>query len=423
MQEEKEKQLHQQIEELAAKAKEGARRLAACSTKNKNDLLYTLADLITQRKDEILKANAEDLSLAHQKGLNTALIDRLSLTPSRIESMAEGVRAVADLPDPVGQIMRSWTQKEGLHFTKIRVPLGVIAIIYEARPNVTIDAAALCFKSSNAVLLRGGREAIHSNQMLEHLFHEALIRHQLPTSAVTLLPSDRASVPIVCGLSKYVDLIIPRGGRGLIETVLQYAKEVPVIKHDQGICHVYVDREADLEMAEKIVINAKCQRPGVCNAMETLLIDAEIAQTFLPRILKALRAHNVKIYADKETSRLAGELFPEPANWSQEYLSLELAIRVVRDVNEAIQHIEEYGSHHSDAIVTENESTAKLFMQRIDSAAVYWNASIRFTDGAVFGMGAEIGISTNKLHSRGPMGLEELTSYKYVIQGNGQIRS
>jgi len=329
---------------------------------------------------------------------------------------------VIRLHDPVGESLKKWTLPNGLQMNKIRVPIGLIGIIYESRPNVTVDASVLCLKTGNGTILRGGKEALESNLVLTALLQEASERSGFLRETVTLLPmTDREAIPILCQMDSYVDLLIPRGGHGLIETVVKNAR-MPVIKHYNGICHLYVHEEADFSMAERILINAKCQRPGVCNAAETLLVDERIAARLLPPLFKQLRDHKVKIFGDARASQAAGETLPEPENWTTEYLDLILAVKVVKNAEEAVKHIEEYGSHHSDAIVTENEQVAERFLAEVDSATVYWNASTRFTDGGQFGFGAEIGISTDKIHARGPMALEELTSYKYVARGTGQVR-
>jgi len=389
---------------LAERAREAARALAKLDTATKNRLLLAMADNLEKTADKIKAANAVDLEAARNAGLSAAMLDRLTLTDKRLADIARGVREVAALPDPVGAILRDWTRPNGMRIQKVRVPIGVILIIYESRPNVTVDAAVLCFKAGNAVLLRGGSEAIHSNLALA----EAMNVPGLPAHAITVVPTtDRAAVEELLKLDELIQLCIPRGGEGLIRAVAEKSR-IPVIKHYKGVCHVYVDRDADLDMAEKIVLNAKCQRPGVCNAIETLLVDAPLANTFLPRIEKALTARGVEIRRD--------------ADWTTEYLDLIIGLRVVNGVEEAIDHITRYGSAHSDAIVTNNRATAEKFLREVDSSSVFWNASTRLADGGQYGFGAEIGISTDKLHARGPMGLEELTSYKYVVIGNGQLR-
>ena len=363
-----------------------------------------MADGILRSAGKIQAANAQDLAAGQAAGLSPAMLDRLKLDDKRIAGIANGIREVAGLPDPVGKTISEWDRPNGIHIQKTRVPIGVILIIYESRPNVTADAACLCFKTGNAVILRGGSEAIHSNLALA----AAMNVPGLPAHSITVVPTtDRAAIDELLKLNSLIDLCIPRGGEGLIRAVVEKSR-IPVIKHYKGVCHVFVDRDADLDMAEKIVLNAKCQRPGVCNAIETLLVDAPLAKTFLPRIEKALVARGVEIRRD--------------ADWTTEYLDLIIGLRVVNGVGEAIDHITQFGSAHSDAIVTGNPATADRFLREVDSASVFWNASTRLADGAQYGFGAEIGISTDKLHARGPMGLEELTSYKFVVTGTGQIR-
>ena len=410
------------VAELADRAKAASRRLARLSTKKKNDLLLAVAEQLVARQKEILQANQGDVQAAKEAGLSGALLDRLELNPKRFTEMVEGVRKVAALPDPVGEVLRKWKQPNGLEISKIRVPLGLIGIIYESRPNVTVDSAVLCIKTGNATLLRGGREAKASNRALASALSEAAGKQGLPPEIVALVENEgRESIPEMCRLEGVLDLLIPRGGPGLIQTVLEHAR-VPVIQHADGICHIFVHRAADPAMAEAITVNAKCQRPATCNAAETLLVDREGAEKILPRLVKALRAQGVKLLGDDAASKAAGEKLVAPESWKKEYLDLTMAIRVVDGVEGALEHLEKYGSHHSDAIVTEDREAAEEFLQGADSAAVYWNASTRFTDGAEFGFGAEIGISTGKIHARGPMGLEELTSYKYIVTGRGQLR-
>ena len=410
------------VRELALRAKEAARRLAVLSTDERNALLLAMADELGTRQKEILEANRRDVEAGRAAGLTGALLDRLELTEKRFAEMTEGVRQVARLPDPVGEVVRKWKRPNGLEIAKIRVPIGLIGIIYESRPNVTVDSAVLCLKTGNAVLLRGGREARHSNRALALALGEAARKKKLPAEVVSLVEDEsRESIPEMCRLDGVLDLLIPRGGHGLIETVLEHAR-VPVIKHFHGVCHVFVHRAADPAMAEAIVVNSKCQRPATCNAAETLLVDRDGAEKILPRLVQALKAKGVKLFGDEAAARAAGEKFSPPANWETEYLDLTLAIRVVDGVDGALDHLARHGSHHSDAIVTEDRAVAERFLREADSAAVYWNASTRFTDGGEFGFGAEIGISTDKIHARGPMGLEELTSYKYVVTGHGQLR-
>jgi len=404
---------------LAGRSRDAARALAKLDTGAKNALLRGMASGIEKSARRIQSANTEDLGAGRDAKLSPAMLDRLTLTDSRIAEMAKGVRAVADLPDPVGNTISEWTQPNGMRIQKVRVPLGVILIIYESRPNVTADAACLCVKAGNAVILRGGSEAIRSNLAIA----EAMTVSGLPPHSITVVPtSDRAAVDELLQLDGLINLCIPRGGESLIRAVAEKAR-IPVIKHYKGVCHVYVDREADLDMAEKIVVNAKCQRPGVCNAIETLLVDEKIADRFLPRIGRTLTDRRVELRGDDKTRQLVSQAKPAVEDdWYAEYLDLILAVRVVDGVGEAIDHIAKYGSAHSDAIVTGNRATAEKFLREVDSSSVFWNASTRLADGGQYGFGAEIGISTDKLHARGPMGLEELTSYKFVVIGDGQLR-
>jgi len=410
------------LRKLAERAKGAARKLARLSTAEKNSLLVAMADELTLREKEIRQTNQEDVVAARAAGTSGALLDRLELTEKRFREMVEGVRQVAKLPDPVGEVMKKWTRPNGLEISKVRVPIGLIGIIYESRPNVTVDSAVLCLKAGNATLLRGGREAKKSNRALAEALGVAAKKKGLPAEVVALVEDEaRESVVEMCGLEGVIDLLIPRGGPGLIATVVQHAR-VPVIKHADGVCQIFIHRAADPKMAEAITVNAKCQRPGTCNAAETLLVDRVGAEKILPRLVKALQAHGVKLFGDEAASQASGHPLQPPKAWKTEYLDLTMAIRVVDGVEGALEHLEQYGSHHSDAIVTEDREAAEQFLRGADSAAVYWNASTRFTDGGEFGFGAEIGISTDKIHARGPMGLEELTSYQYRVAGRGQIR-
>ena len=410
------------VADLADRAKVASRSLARLSTKKKNALLLAVAEQLGAREKEILQANRGDVQAAKETGLSGALLDRLELNPKRFAEMVEGVRKVAALSDPVGEVLRKWKQPNGLEISKIRVPLGLIGIIYESRPNVTVDSAVLCLKTGNATLLRGGREAKASNRALASALSEAALKQGLPAEIVALVENEgRESIPEMCRLEGVLDLLIPRGGPGLIQTVLEHAR-VPVIQHADGVCHIFVHAAADPAMAEAITINAKCQRPATCNAAETLLVDRQGAEKILPRLVKALRAQGVKLFGDEAASKAAGEKLVVPESWKREYLDLTMAIRVVDGVEGALEHLEKYGSHHSDAIVTEDREAAEQFLQGADSAAVYWNASTRFTDGAEFGFGAEIGISTGKIHARGPMERQESTTYKYMVTGRGQLR-
>ena len=413
----------EQILEIGAHARVASRELAKLSTRKKNAILEAMADELDAQRGFIQQENQKDLTAGKENGLSSAMLDRLELTDARIDGMIKGLRDVAVLNDPVGQTISTWDRPNGLEIKKVRVPIGVIGIIFESRPNVTCDAAALCFKTSNAVILRGGKEAIHSNLAIAQAMQKGGIEKGMPEHAIQLIPTiDREAVKVLCQMTDYLDLIIPRGGEGLIRAVTEMAY-VPVIKHYKGICHTYVDASADLEMAWRIAENAKCQRPGVCNAMETLLVHKDIADAFLPKMGEIFEKRGVEVHGDETVCHLISAAKPATEqDWYEEYLSLELAIRVVDGVDAAVAHINQYGSGHSDAIVAQDESAQKIFLAEVDSSSVYVNASTRFTDGAEFGMGAEIGISTDKLHARGPMGLEELTTYKFVIKGKGQIR-
>jgi glutamate-5-semialdehyde dehydrogenase len=407
--------------------------LARTSTDRKNAGLLAMADEIVSAAEPILAANAKDLEKATADGLSKAMLDRLTLTTSRLGAMADGIRQVAALPDPVGEVIKMWTRPNGLRISKVRVPIGVVGIIYESRPNVTSDAAVLCTKTGNATILRGGSESIHSNVAIAAALSRGAAQAGLPADSVLLISTtDREAVKHLCGMDKYLDVIVPRGGKGLIETVVSHAR-MPVIKHYDGICIIYVDREADLAMAESIVINAKCQRPGVCNAIETVLVHSAVAEKFFATTGKALLEKGVELRCDPRALQAipndlakahAVKINPAtPADFQTEFLDFILAVRVVDGLDEAIDHIELNGSHHSDGIVTADATAAERFLAEVDSATVYWNASTRFTDGGEFGFGAEIGISTDKLHARGPMALEELTTYKYLLRGTGQIRA
>jgi len=404
-------------------ARGAARAVARANTAQKNAALAGMAQGIQAERGAILTANAKDVDAARGAGLSAALIDRLLLTGPRLGEMVESIEAVAALPDPVGEVLRSWRRPNGLEIQKVRVPLGVIGIIYESRPNVTSDCAALCLKSGNVAVLRGGAESFHSNQAIAVALRQALRTSGLPDAAVSTIPvADRAGVDAMLQLDRYIDVIIPRGGETLIRKIVESSR-IPVIKHAKGICHVYVDDAADEAMAERIVLNAKCQRPATCNAMETLLVHERVAPTFLPGITKRLQEAKVEIRGDERTRAIVPGVKPATEeDWSTEYLDLILSVKVVRSLEEAVEHISRYGSAHSDAIVTNDPTHAERFVSEVDSAAVFVNASTRFTDGHQFGLGAEIGISTDRLHARGPMGLEELTTYKYVVRGSGQLR-
>jgi glutamate-5-semialdehyde dehydrogenase len=421
--------LRAQILEMGRRARLASRALARATTAQKNAALLAMADEMESASAEILAANARDRAAAQTNGLASAMTDRLRLDEKRLHKIANDVRAVAALPDPVGHVLREWTHPNGLRHTKVSIPIGVIGIVYESRPNVTSDAAALCLKSGNAVILRGGSESLHSNLAIAAALVRGLARAGLPEDAIQLVPvADREAVKHLCAMDEYLDLIMPRGGRGLIEAVVSHAR-VPVIKHFDGICILYVDREADLAMAGEIALNAKVQRPSVCNSIETLLVHRDVAEEFLQKTGKLLLELGVQLRAEENALALLGGEQPgrvvtaQAQDFRTEFLDLILAVKVVANLDEALDHIANNGSHHSDAIVTANPDTAERFLREVDSATVYWNASTRFTDGAEFGFGAEIGISTDKLHARGPMGLEELTTYKYVMRGTGQVRS
>jgi glutamate-5-semialdehyde dehydrogenase len=416
--------LSQTLEQMGQRAQSASQILAQATTKTKNEALLAIADRIAKETEAILAANEADLKAGSERGLSSAMLDRSRLDPRRIQAIANSVRELVDLTDPVGEVLKQWSRPNGLKISKIRVPIGVIGIIYESRPNVTSDAASLCLKAGNAVILRGGSESIRSNMALAEAVSHGCQDAGLPGYSVQLVPgTDRAAVTLMAQLDRYIQLIIPRGGRPLIEAVTSAAR-MPVIKHFDGICAVYVDRAADPLMGERIVVNAKCQRPAVCNAIETLLVHEEIARQFLPPCADALWQRGVELRGDALTREILGSKVRAATeeDWSTEYLNLVLAIRTVRTLEDAIEHIREYGSHHSDAIVTDDDRAAQKFLHQIDSAAVFWNASTRFNDGGEFGFGAEIGISTDRLHARGPMGLEELTSYKYLVVGTGQVR-
>jgi len=415
--------IQQHVQEKAQAAKRASYKLSTLSTQIKNDALCGMAKSIEQHADLIQLENAKDLKAGKEKDLSAAMLDRLTLTEKRIADMAAGLREVAALPDPVGAIERMVRRPNGLQIGKMRVPIGVIGFIYESRPNVTADSTALCLKSGNAILLRGGSEAIHSNLCLARLLSDAAQTAGVPEGAVALIETtDRAAVTEMLHARGLVDLIIPRGGKGLIRTVVENSL-IPVIKHYEGVCHVYVDDEADLDMAERIVFNAKVQRPGVCNAMETLLIHSDVADILIPGLFGQLTQAGVELRGCERTREIAPEIAEATEkDWRTEYLDLILSVKIVDSLEEAMAHINTYGSAHTDAIVTENYFTARRFVGGVDSSSVMVNASTRFSDGGEYGLGAEIGISTDKLHARGPMGLEELTTYKWVVYGEGQIR-
>lgn len=412
------------ILDMGRRARSASYALVKLSTEQKNAILVAMADELMARQETILAANSKDLERANQNGLSKAMIDRLTLDPKRLKAIADAVREVALLPDPVGEKLTDWTRPNGLHIRKVRVPIGVIGIIFESRPNVTTDAASLCFKTGNATILRGGSEAIDSNRALASALQAGGERAGLPPDSIQLIPfTDRASVEHMAQMDQYLDLIIPRGGKGLIEKVVATAR-MPVIKHYDGVCHVYVHADGDLEMAANIIVNAKCQKPGVCNALETVLVHEGLAAKFYPLLGQRLAESKVEIHADATAQQHLGvsSIPATEEDWSTEYLDLILAVKTVGGLDEAIAHINRYGSHHTDSIITADRAAAERFQHEVDSAVVLHNASTRFNDGGEFGFGAEIGISTDKLHARGPMGLAELCSYKYLVDGNGQVR-
>ncbi len=412
------------IETMGAAALSASRALVTLGTDKKNQILLAMADQLLADSVSIIEANMLDVSASEKNGLTDAMIDRLRLDEARVESMADGIRQVASLPDPVGQIMDDWERPNGMQIRQIRVPIGVIGIIYESRPNVTSDAAVLCLKTGNSTILRGGKESIHSNKAIAASLQSGGEIAGLPKDSIQLIPfTERESVKYLAQMDQYLDLIIPRGGAGLIEAVVSMAR-MPVIKHYDGICHLYIDDQCDVGMARSLVIDSKTQKPSVCNALETLLISEAIAESLLPLIASDLEEKNVELRCDEKSLAIIGDsaMAATDEDWRAEYLDLILSIKVVNDINEAIDHINEYGSHHSDCIVTDSDKRAEQFMSQIDSATVFWNVSTRFSDGEEFGFGAEIGISTDKLHARGPMALRELTSYKYLITGNGQTK-
>lgn len=413
----------EQVIDLARQARRAAQVLATTSTDDKNRALLAIAEALRRNEEAILTANDADVEAAEEAGIPKPVVQRLKLRGSRFESMVKGVEEVAQLPDPVGEVMSTTVRPNGMEIRKVRVPLGVIGMIYEARPNVTVDAAVLCLKTGNAVLLKGGKEADRTNAVLAQVLREGLRDAGLPGDAVALVPGGRQGARAMMGAVGWIDVLIPRGGPELIHAVVRNAR-VPVIETGAGVCHVYVHTDADLNMAHNIVMNAKLSNPAVCNAVETLLVDRQVASGLLPRLVEDLQAAGVDLYGCEATRSIVPAVEPASEDdWAAEYLDLKLAIRIVDGLDDALEHIDRYGTGHSEAIVTANEDVANRFLNAVDACSVYWNVSTRFTDGGEFGFGAEIGISTQKLHARGPMGLPELTSYKYVIVGNGQIRS
>ena len=411
------------ILEICKKAKTASYELARLPTETKNQALLNMADALEENTSEILNANERDVKASREKGVKEALLDRLILNEKRISKMAQCLREVASLPDPVGEIVRTWIRPNGLIIGQLRVPLGVVAVIYESRPDVTSDASGICLKSGNAVILRGGSDAINSNLAIGKVLSEAAVDSGIPEGAIQVVPiTERSAAIELMKMRDYVDVLIPRGGAGLIRAVIENAK-VPVIETGTGNCHVYVEEDADLEMAIKVVINAKCQRPGTCNAAEKLLVHRKIASKFIPMIVEALRKHGVEVRGCEETQKIVPDVIPATEeDWYTEYLDLIIAIKVVDGLEEAINHINKYGTKHSDAILTSDFNKALRFIRDVDSAAVYWNASTRFTDGNQYGLGAEIGISTQKMHARGPMSVQHLTTVKYFVLGRGHVR-
>lgn len=409
--------------EIGKKAKQASLELARLSTKVKNNALLAMAKALEENSGGILAANKKDVESAETKGVKAALIDRLVLDKSRIAKMASSIREVSQLPDPVGQIVKTWTRPNGLIIGQIRVPLGVVGMIYESRPDVTSDASAICIKSGNAVILRGGSDAINTNIAIGRILKEASESKGVPAGSIQVVETvDRSAARELMAMREYVDVLIPRGGAELIKTVVENS-HVPVIETGIGNCHIYVEQDADLDSAVRIVLNAKCQRPGTCNAAEKLLVHKKIAESFLPRMIKELQASGVEVRGCARTKRIVPSVKTAiEKDWYEEYLDLIIGIKIVDDLNDAINHINKYGSKHSDAILTSDFKKALSFINGVDSAAVYWNASTRFTDGNQYGLGTEIGISTQKIHARGPMSVEHLTSTKYFILGNGQIR-
>lgn len=417
------KNVKQMVEDQAVAAKKAAKVLGMLTTKEKNDVLLTLADALKDRYQDILNANEVDLENGRKNGFEEAFMDRLALSKERVYDFAKGLCEVAQLKDPVGDVLSDWTLENGLHVSEVRVPLGVIGMIYEARPNVTVDATGLALKSGNAIILKGGSSAISSNKAIVDVMHEALEKTIIPKEAVQFIEStDRAATEALFTMKEHVDVLIPRGGGALINAVVNNAT-VPVLETGVGNCHLYVDADADVQKALAILVNAKTDRPAVCNAAETLLVHQKWFEQHKQELIRTLNEHNIGVHGDETVvEAIPGAMLATETDWAEEYLSLDIAIKVVSDENEAIDHIDQYGTKHSEAIITENKQTAQKFMSLVDAAAVYHNASTRFTDGGALGFGAEIGISTQKLHARGPMGLPALTTIKYLMSGNGQIR-
>ena len=417
--------LFSEIKEIAIRARKASLNLSSTTTAEKNDALQAIARGIESNRKLLKEENEKDLVMAEQNGLSEAMVDRLRLTHERIDSMVKGLRQLIELPDPVGTVLETKDRPNGLKIHKVRVPVGVIGIIYESRPNVTIDCAGLCLKSGNASILRGGKEAMHSNRAMASIITEALQESPLPDDAVQLIPTtEREALNHLLTMDEYVHCIIPRGGEGLIRFVAENSR-VPVIKHYKGVCNLFIDASADLNMAQKIAVSSKCGRPGVCNAIENLVVEASIAEEFLPRVAKQLTKQGCELIVDERAGTILNDFTTRTAtndDYAEEFLDLRLAIKVVNSLEEAISFVNQYGSGHSESIITSNKKRAESFLNEVDASSVYWNASTRFTDGFEFGLGAEIGISTDRLHARGPMGLEELCTYKYQIIGSGQFK-
>lgn len=410
------------MESFLDKAKASAQIIATMQSGEKNRILNEMADALIAQSDQIVAENSKDMAAGRENDLDSALLDRLLLDEGRIAAMAQSLREISQLKEPVGRVLEGWMSEDNLRIEKVSVPIGVIGVIYESRPNVTSDVGALCFKSGNVAILKGGKEAEYSNQIIAKVLQGVLEKNNLPKEIISLLPdSSREGVSALIRMDKYVDLIVPRGGEGLIRYISQNAS-VPVVKHDKGLCHTYIHQDANLEQAVAIAINAKCQRPGVCNAMETLLVDRAIASEALPKLYAAFNEEETEMRGDPEVQEIIEVELATVEDFDTEYLANILSIKVVEGLDEAIDHIATYGSGHSEAIITENYTAAEAFLDRVDAACVYVNASTRFTDGGAFGFGAEVGISTNKLHARGPMGINELTTYKFKIYGHGEVR-
>jgi glutamate-5-semialdehyde dehydrogenase len=417
--------LFSEIKEIAIRARKASLNLSSATTAEKNDALQAIARGIESNRKLLKEENEKDLAMAEENGLSEAMVDRLRLTHERIDSMVKGLRQLIELPDPVGAVLETKERPNGLEINKVRVPIGVIGIIYESRPNVTIDCAGLCLKSGNASILRGGKEAMHSNRAMASIITEALQESPLPDDAVQLIPTvEREALNHLLTMDEYIHCIIPRGGEGLIRFVAENSR-VPVIKHYKGVCNLFIDASADLNMAEKIAVSSKCGRPGVCNAIENLVVEASIAEEFLPRVAKQLTEQGCELIVDEKTCTILKDFTTRTAtdeDYAEEFLDLRLSVKVVDSLDEAISFVNQYGSGHSESIITSNKKRAESFLNEVDASSVYWNASTRFTDGFEFGLGAEIGISTDRLHARGPMGLEELCTYKYQIIGSGQFK-